>query len=81
MTRNRSCAGGRARTPLSIIVGNEYYNIFRWYRAGRGRYTQADSIGLSASTNLYGYVDGIPSMLAIPAAQTKSLIDRASVSM
>lgn len=38
------------------------YNIFRWYRAGWGRYTQVDPVGLriGSSTNLYSYVDGRP---------------------
>jgi uncharacterized protein RhaS with RHS repeats len=36
------------------------YNIFRWYRAAWGRYTQADPIGLQAGVNLYGYVEGNP---------------------
>lgn len=36
------------------------YNIFRWYRAGWGRYTQADPIGLASGSNLYSYVDDNP---------------------
>ena len=38
--------------------GNESYNIFRWYRSGWGRYTQADPIGTAGGLNLYGYVHG-----------------------
>jgi RHS repeat-associated protein len=34
----------------------ENYNIFRWYRAGWGRYTQADPIGLEGDLNHYRYV-------------------------
>ncbi len=42
------------------------YNVFRWYRSGWGRYTQADPIGLSMAGSMYGvnhlyqYVDGNP---------------------
>ncbi|MBW3564271.1 MAG: RHS domain-containing protein, partial [Acidobacteria bacterium] len=31
------------------------YNIFRWYRAGEGRYTQGDPLGLIGDVNLYRY--------------------------
>lgn len=43
-----------------------YYNIFRWYRSGWGRYSQADPIGLSGGISLYGYVDGQPTVAADP---------------
>ena len=36
------------------------YNIFRWYRAGWGRYTQADPAGVSSDLNLYRYAAGAP---------------------
>lgn len=36
------------------------YNIFRWYRAGWGRYTQADPIGVTQFQNLFAYVAGNP---------------------
>jgi RHS repeat-associated protein len=39
---------------------NDEYNIFRWYRSGWGRYTQADPIELRGGQNLYGYVDSDP---------------------
>jgi RHS repeat-associated protein len=40
--------------------GEENYNVFRWYRGGWGRYTQADPIGIGGGLNLYGYVGGNP---------------------
>ena len=36
------------------------YNIFRWYRAGWGRYTQSDPIGFRGGLNLFSYADGNP---------------------
>ncbi len=39
---------------------NDVCNIFRWYRSGWGRYTQADPIGLQDGTNLYAYVGANP---------------------
>ena len=43
---------------MSITARN--YNIFRWYRAGWGRYSQADSLGVAGGLNLYRYVDNNP---------------------
>ena len=45
---------------------NLTYNIFRWYRAGWGRYTQADPIGLMAGVNLFAYVYDNPLATADP---------------
>jgi RHS repeat-associated protein len=39
----------------------ENYNVFRWYRAGWGRYTQADPVGIAFDTNLYAYAAEDPS--------------------
>ena len=38
----------------------ENYNIFRWYKGGWGRYTQADPIGLTGGSNLFAYADDDP---------------------
>src|SRR3954447_5529537 len=61
---------GAARDQVLRFPGQEYagkwermeerYNIFRWYRAGWGRYTQADPIGLLGGSNLYTYVKDNP---------------------
>ncbi len=37
---------------------NLHYNYFRSYSAERGRYTQADPIGLEGGFNRFGYVEG-----------------------
>ena len=41
-------------------------NIFRWYRAGWGRYTQSDPVGLAGGFNLFGYAAGNPLMRIDP---------------
>jgi RHS repeat-associated protein len=59
---------GAARHQPLRFPGQEFdeaspsqsYNIFRWYRQGWGRYTQADPIRLSGGLNLYGYASGDP---------------------
>ena len=48
----------------------ENYNIFRWYRAGWGRYTQADPLGLEGGLNLYLYATGAPTVNFDPLGLT-----------
>jgi RHS repeat-associated protein len=40
--------------------GERSYNIFRWYRSGWGRYTQADPMGVNGGLNLYIYCSNDP---------------------
>lgn len=40
--------------------GETLYNVFRWYRAGWGRYTSPDPIELLPGPNLYSYTFGNP---------------------
>ncbi|HEX7152530.1 MAG TPA: RHS repeat-associated core domain-containing protein [Thermoanaerobaculia bacterium] len=42
----------------------QVYNIFRWYRTGWGRYTQADPLGQWDGPNLHAYVKGRPTTRA-----------------
>jgi RHS repeat-associated protein len=46
-----------------MATDRESYNIFRWYRSGWGRYTQADPTGLAAGLNLYAYALENPNSL------------------
>ncbi len=42
-------------------VTERSYNVHRWYRAGWGRYTQADPIGIaSGDENIYSYASAAP---------------------
>jgi RHS repeat-associated protein len=60
-------AGTASEDPLLRFPGQdaasgieETYNIFRWYRGGWGRYSQADPIGLDGGLNLYRYAEANP---------------------
>ncbi|HKR62486.1 MAG TPA: RHS repeat-associated core domain-containing protein [Thermoanaerobaculia bacterium] len=53
----------------------ERYNIFRWYRTGWGRYTQADPIGLAGSKHLYAYVGSNPVIAIDPLGLARSPLD------
>jgi RHS repeat-associated protein len=44
----------------------ENYNIFRWYRPGWGRYTQADPVGLAGGINAFSYVNDNPQSFVDP---------------
>jgi RHS repeat-associated protein len=48
------------RFPGQEQAPGDTYNIFRWYRARWGRYTQADPIGLSGGLNNYMYANMSP---------------------
>jgi RHS repeat-associated protein len=66
-------AGGDRHQPLGL-PGQEVseetrdlqYNIFRWYRAGWGRYTQGDPLGLMDDANVYSYGHENPLVFADP---------------
>jgi RHS repeat-associated protein len=61
--------GSRADQPLRLPGqetemawegSEENYNVFRWYRAGWGRYTQADPLGTKSDTDVYRYTYNQP---------------------
>ncbi|MBW3564274.1 MAG: RHS domain-containing protein [Acidobacteria bacterium] len=47
-------------------VTDRNYNIFRWYRAAEGRYTQADPLGLEAGAHLFVYGAWSPASMIDP---------------
>jgi RHS repeat-associated protein len=47
---------------MNLEGTEENYNIFRWYRSGWGRYTQADPIGLRGGANLFQYAGANPNV-------------------
>jgi RHS repeat-associated protein len=67
-------AGADLHQPLRFpgqereVAGELAYNVFRWYRGGWGRYSQADPIGIGRhdSATLYGYTAGAPTKFTDP---------------
>ncbi len=65
-------AGAEKHQPLRLpgqeAAGEDgtSYNVYRWYRGAWGRYTQADPIGLSGGSHLYGYANGNPQTYVDP---------------
>jgi len=59
---------GHCKTLARSTAGSRvwHYNYFRSYSAERGRYTQADPIGLDGGFNRFGYVDGNPLLFVDP---------------
>ncbi|WP_184861799.1 RHS repeat-associated core domain-containing protein [Acidovorax soli] len=54
----RQCGHWRTLAWSTAGSGVWHYNYFRSYSAERGRYTQADPIGLEGGFNRFGYVEG-----------------------
>jgi len=64
-------AGSTLHQPLALSGQEDHgeemaYNIFRWYRAGWGRYSGPDRLGLAGGLNLYAYVGGNPLLRTDP---------------
>lgn len=55
---------------------NLHYNYFRSYSAERGRYTQADPIGLDGGFNRFGYVESNPVEYVDPYGLNKNKGER-----
>jgi RHS repeat-associated protein len=59
-------AGATRYQPLAFpgqeedVGTDRSYNIYRWYRAGWGRYTQSDPLGLGPDINVYRYANSNP---------------------
>jgi RHS repeat-associated protein len=73
-------AGADRHQPLAFPgqeqgeEGEASYNVFRWYRAGWGRYTQPDPVGLQAGTNLFTSVHGNPIEMIDPFGLKAELV-------
>jgi len=67
------------RTLARSTAGSRvwHYNYFRSYSAERGRYTQADPIGLEGGFNRFGYVEGNALSFTDPLGLTRADIDAA----
>ena len=74
-------AGPTRHQPLAFPgqeeTGDTSYNIFRWYRSGWGRYTQADPIGLEGGANLYTYANNNPHVFVDPGGLSSIAVGRA----
>ena len=74
-------AGPTRHQPLAFPgqeeTGDTSYNIFRWYRSGWGRYTQADPIGLEGGANLYTYANNNPHAFVDPGGLSSIAVGRA----
>jgi RHS repeat-associated protein len=67
------------------------YNMFRWYRAGWGRYSQADPIGVGGplfspddpivTTDAYGYAEANPLIHTDPTGRSVATSEGASAAM
>ena len=42
------------------LSGGVYYNVYRWYQPGTGRYSQPDPLGLRGDVNLFAYARSNP---------------------
>ncbi|MGH9457101.1 MAG: RHS repeat-associated core domain-containing protein [Thermoanaerobaculia bacterium] len=70
-------AGSALPQPLRFpgqevgLDSSRSYNVFRWYRGGRGRYSQADPMGLSDGPNVYAYAAANPLFYIDPSGLKK----------